>query len=239
MPKLLNKIIILFLILVIATGYNNTHTSKAISTSSNAVVSTSEELLVIQIVNIEAEFKGKFVQLSELIPDIPQSENYEEQNPLPRIKNNTIMRVNATYSTLMENSDNIVILHFSVDVYEVISAGSDTFNGSLASTLYRYEKPAEVVLPPNSSKAEALTFRLVLPSTGTYKFSFRTQCQIYTGMEDPIDVFYHENITFELVRNYDTPPYIIIYAFVAVVFIFIAMVLLGLYGNRNYKDFDY
>jgi hypothetical protein len=236
---LLNKIIVFLLILVISTGYNNTPTSNAIPTSSNAVVSTSEELLVIQKVNIEAEYKGKFVQLSELIPEIQQSENYEEQNPLPRIKNNTIMRVNATYSTLKENSYSIVIWHFSVDVYEVVSAGSDTFNGSLASSAYRYENPAEVVLPPNSSKAEALTFHLSLPSTGTYKFSFRTLCQIHTGVEDSIDVLYHENITFELVRNYDSPPYIIIYTFVAVVFTFIAMVLLGLYGNRKYKDLDY
>lgn len=238
MPKLLNKIIVLFLVLVITTGYNNTHTSKAILTSSNAVVSTSEELLIIQRVNIEAEFKGKFVQLSELIPEIPPSENYEEQNPLPRIKNNTIMRVNATYSTLLKNSYNIVIWHFSVDVYEVVSAGEDTFNGSLASSAYRNDNPAEVVLPPNSSKAEALTFRLALPTFGTYKFSFRTLCQIHTGAEEATDVFYHENITFELVRNYDTPPTIIIYTFIVVVFIFIAMVLLGLYGNRKYEDLN-
>ncbi len=239
MPKLLNKIIVLLLVLVITTGYNNTHTSKAIPTPSNAVVSTSEESIIIQSVNIEAEFKGEFVQLSELIPEIPQSENYEEQNPLPRIKNNTIMRVNATYSTLKENSLDLVIQQFSVDVYEVVSTDIDTFNGSLGGSVYMSTNPAEVVLPPNSSKSEDVTFRLALPSYGTYKFTFRTLFQIKTGAEEPTEVLYHENITFELVRNYDTPPTIIIYTFIFVVFIFIAMVLLGLYGNRKYSDLNY
>lgn len=235
MSKFLTKIIVFLLISIILTGFTNTRSSTAIPTSLNKVTAGSD-LLVIQMVNIEILYKGKFVDLTELIPETPQSENFEEQNPLPQLKNNSIMRVNATYSTFMLSSYNIVIWHFSVDVYEVVSTGIDTFNGSLGYSEYRYEEPADAVLPPNSSRAEVLFFKLALPSTGTYKFSFRVLCQIYQGVDEAVDVFYHENITFELVRNYASPPYIILYAFYGVVVILIALVSLGLYGNRKYKE---
>ncbi len=236
MSKLLTNFIVFFLITIILTGFTNTHSSSTIPAPLNKVTAGSD-LLVIQKVNIEILYRGKFVKLSELVPETPQSENFEEQNPLPRLKNNSIMRVNATYSTFMLSPHKIVIWHFSVDVYEVVSTGMDTFNGSLGFSEYRYEPPADVILPPNSSKSEVLLFKLTLPSTGTYKFSFRTLCQIYStaSVDEAVDVFYHENITFELVRNYESPPYIILYAFYGVVFIFIALVSLGFYGNRKYK----
>jgi hypothetical protein len=228
---------VLILLSIILTGFTNNNSSTAVPTSPNKV-SAGSDLLAIQMVNIEILYKGKFVQLTELVPETPQSENFEEQNPLPRLKNNSVMRVNATYSTFMLSSFKIVIWHFSVDVYEVVSTGIDTFNGSLGYSEYRYEPPADVILPPNSSKAEVLIFKLALPSTGTYKFSFRALCQVYStaAVDDATDVFYHENISFELVRNYESPPYVILYAFYGVVGIFIALVSLGMYGNRKYKD---
>lgn len=223
------------ILVIILTGFTNTSTSTATITMPKRV-SSGSDLLNIQIVNIEIFYKNKFVPLGELIPESVQSEHLQDQDTLPRLKNNSLMRINASYSTFQKSQYDIVIWHFSIEVYEVVSKGYDTFNGSLGASSYRGEEPPEVVLPPNSSKAELIYFKLKLPSSGTYKFSFRALASIRDGIEDPVDVFYFENISFNLVRFYEDNPDIILYLFFGVTVMFIAIIGLGIYGNRKYKD---
>ncbi|MFX1515244.1 MAG: hypothetical protein ACFFC6_02980, partial [Promethearchaeota archaeon] len=56
------------------------------------------------------------------------------------------------------------------------------------------------------------------------------------GNETVLDTYYSRNITFELVKSYPTPPYIIIYAFFGGLIVLLALIIFGLYGDRKYKQ---
>ena len=71
---------------------------------------------------------------------------------------------------------------------------------------------------------------------GVYKFVFRVQYHIHDKDVTEKNSYYFRNITFELIRSYPIPPYIIIYAFFGVVIMLIALVVFGLYGDRKYKQ---
>lgn len=202
--------------------------------------SSNKEPLVINEVNIEVKVNNKFVPLEELISEAVSP---EFKDPLPQILNKSLLHINASYSTIIGRTEKLAIHKFSVDVYSVTS-GEDILNYSAPLAFYydtndppdpRYNT-IEFVLGPNSSKSEDTTVHLELRSFGVYKFVFRVQYHVFGGNETVFDTYYNRNITFELVKSYPTPPYVIIYAFFGGLIVLLALIIFGLYGDRKYKQ---
>ena len=83
----------------------------------NTVAAQSESpLIIIQQVNLEVEKDGNFYILEERAIDDPTT---ADQLRTPRFLNKSTIRVNATYSTIIGNSEEIVIHFFAIEVYEV------------------------------------------------------------------------------------------------------------------------
>ncbi len=230
---------LLLLIIAISSGLHHSVSSVAVRASPDNVYS-NDELLVIDTVNIEAMKKNRFLPLEEFISEAPIAEFQE--NPLPQLLNRTSLRINASYSTVIGRSESLVIHQASLDVYKVNSGKNDELNRTAALSLYyNPDDPklnlVEFLLEPNSSKSEALIVpSLALVRFDIYKFVFRVQYHVYGQDETPINSYYYKNITFELVKSYPSPPYIILYAFFGVLFILMIWVVLGIYGNRKYHQ---
>ncbi len=241
MIKLFAKAMILLLIITISSGCEQQLSvfPVVVKASSNNV-NDNTDLLIIDVVNIEAKVQNRFVPLEDLISEAVSPEFQE--NPLPQLVNKTALRINASYSTVIGRPESLVIHHFAVDVYRVISGEKHTLNSTAYISLYYVpENPrlnlVEFILEPNSTKSEAtILHSLELPTFDVYKFVFRVQYHINGGDETPVTSFYRQNITFELIKSYPTPPYVIIYIFVGVLSIFLALVVFGLYGDRKYRQ---
>ncbi|MHA2246855.1 MAG: hypothetical protein ACXADY_18060 [Candidatus Hodarchaeales archaeon] len=239
MVKLFVKSMLILLIIAISSGLNHSVSSDAVRASPNNANSDGK-FLVIDTINIEAEKKNRFLPLEEFISEAPIAEFQE--NPLPQLLNRTSLRINASYSTIIGRLESLVIHRFSVDVYKVVSGQKDQLNRT--SVLSYYYDPdnsrldlMEFFLRPNSSKSEAIIVpSLELEVYGIYKFVFRIRYHVFGREDTLINSFYHHNITFELVKSYPSPPYIILYAFFSVFFIFLIWVVLGIYGDRKYKQ---
>ncbi|MHA1541400.1 MAG: hypothetical protein ACTSQH_00315 [Candidatus Hodarchaeales archaeon] len=203
----------------------------------NTVAAQSESpLIVIQQVNLEVEKDGEYLPLDALIINDP---TIDDQLLTPQFLNKSTIRVNATYSTIIGNLLSIAVHSFAVDVYEVITGANDNFTVQAGIALYNYEPPEQVVLPPNSSKSEIIDIdSLTLRTYGFYKFVFRVQYHIFDGSQTPIETYFAHNMSFELVESLPEPPYVILIIFYALTFVLIAFVILGIYGNRKYKDLD-
>jgi len=233
--RIIGHIVLIILVLAFFIGNDEPVASLVKENPLKTKITNDLKLLEIQQLNIEAWYNRRFVSLEELVEETIVSENFEEQNPLPQILNGTDIRINTTYATLFSRLDTIVVHEFAVDVYQVLSGeeGNQTIVGG---TFYRYQEPEETILLPNSSKAESFTFPLYLPEYGTYKFVFRVVYHIYDGNEVPEVSFYPRNISFNLVRSYATPPYIILYIFYGVMVAFIAILILGVYGRFKFHE---
>ncbi|MHA1946701.1 MAG: hypothetical protein ACXAC6_04205 [Candidatus Hodarchaeales archaeon] len=226
--------LILFVIMLSLGIYPSTQTEIMYV---NTVAAQSESPpLVIQQVNLEVEKEGEYFPLDALIIDDP---TIDDQLRTPQFLNKSAIRVNATYSTIIGNSESIAVHSFAVDVYEVITGAIDNFTVQAGIALYNFEPPEKVVLPPNSSKSEIIDIEsLTLPIYGFYKFVFRVQYHIFNGSQATIETYFAHNMSFELVESLPEPPYVILIIFYALAFVLIAFVLLGIYGNRKYKDLD-
>ncbi|MFX1504624.1 MAG: hypothetical protein ACFFDC_00775 [Promethearchaeota archaeon] len=229
---------IILLLVVILSGTNPSVSPvvvKALPTQSNS----NGDILIFDEVNIEAMVNKKYVPLEDLISEAVSPEF--QDNPLPQLLNNTLIHINASYSNALGHSGKLAIHQFAVDIYSVISGEEHELNYTEILSLY-YDQAdlnydvVEFILYPNSSKSEDVYFPLTLMTFGVYKFVFRVQYHIYEGDVSAKTSYYSRNITFELIRSYPVPPYVIIYAFIGVVIIFIALVIFGLYGDRKYKQ---
>ena len=96
--------------------------------------SSNGGLLIIDEVNIEAKVRNNFVPLEELISEAVSPEF--QDNPLPQLLNNTQLRINASYSTVVGRSESLVIHQFTVDIYSVISGEKHKLN--LTEPLSKY-----------------------------------------------------------------------------------------------------
>ncbi|MFW9903590.1 MAG: hypothetical protein ACFFFH_04595 [Candidatus Thorarchaeota archaeon] len=229
---------IILLLIVISSG--TIHGASPVVVKASPTKSESNgDFLVFDVVNIEAMVNKKFVPLEDLISEAISPEF--QDNPLPQLLNNTLIHVNTSYSTTLGNSETLAIHEFAVDIYSVISGEESMLNHTERLSLY-YEQGdpnydvVEFVLGPNSSKSEDVFFTLTLMTFGVYKFVFRVQYHIQDQDETPKTSYYSQNVTFELIRSYPVPPYVIIYAFIGVVFILIALVIFGLYGDHKYQQ---
>ncbi len=203
------------------------HIAKAQSTSP---------LLEIQQVNLEVEKNGKYQLLQELVLDEPTT---GQETLIPQIINNSKLRVNASYSTIIGNPESIVIHSFTVKVYEVLTGEADNITIVAGLSIYSPDNPEELILPPNSSKSELLIIPyLALPTYGNYKFVFTAQYHVYGGERVPTDVYFAKNMSFEFVESLPEPPYILYFLFYSVLLILIAFVTLGVYGTRKDKDLE-
>ncbi|MHA1974933.1 MAG: hypothetical protein ACTSW1_18210 [Candidatus Hodarchaeales archaeon] len=236
MRKIIALTLITVMLITLHTGADATNSVIKTGNTSNSIQDYSN-LLVIDSVHLEVKKGNSYVQLEDLIEE---SQKVQEQNPNPKIVNGSSIRIYSIYSTVIGRSESLVIHHFSVDIYKDLTGESDILNKSYDNIInYRYQEPEDFVLPPNSTKLEVLEIpSLYLAEVGLYKFVFRVQFHIFEGDELPKDVLYSTNLTFELVEAYPTPPYIIIYSFYFVTFIFVAIVALGLYGDKKYKVVD-
>ena len=203
----------------------------------NSVTAQSESpLIIIQQVNLEVEKDGVFFILEELELDDP---TIGDQLRIPQFLNKSTIRVNATYSTIIGNFEEIVIHFFAIEVYEVITGENDNITVEAGISPYNYNNPEDLVLPPNSSKSEIVEIpSLILPDFGNYKFVFRVQYHVMDGDQLPKDAYFAQNMSFELVESLPEPPYAILIVFYTLAFVLIAFVILGIYGNRKYKDLD-
>ncbi len=227
MTKLLAKKMIILVIIVISSGIDASFFSIEVQGSAN---DSSSELLTIEKLNLEVKYQNKFRTLNDFIFE---AQIAEEQDPRPQLLNKSTIRINTTFSTIIGQSESLIIHEFVVEVYEVTS-GNFTLDAALKS--YHYNEPIEVFLAPNTSKSEVIIIdSLELPDYGTYKFAFRVQYHIFEGDETPTDYYFPQNETFILVKSYPTPPYIIIYVFVFVVFGLILLITFGIYGSRKYE----
>lgn len=194
------------------------------------------KLIIVEKVNLEVKKGNQFVILEELIAE---GQNPEEGASYPQLVNRSTIRINATYSTILGNDASLIIHEFAIDVYEVISGGADIFNKTVGLVEYYFQEPADLTLHPNSSKSEAISIdSLELSSLGTYKFVFRLQYHVLHSDGTTLTSYFAQNFTFELVKSYPTPPYVIIYAFYIVCGIFIALIAFGIYGSRKYKEIE-
>ncbi len=191
-------------------------------------------LIKIQQVNLEVEKDGTFVTLEKLVPEEPTT---GQTTLTPQIVNNSKLRINASYGTVIGNDESIVIHRFSVEVYEVRTGEKDNRTGVVGESEYNANNPEDLVLPPNSSKSEVVKIPyLALPTYGNYKFAFKVEYHIYEGDRVTKEVYFPQNMSFEFVESLPEPPYVLIFLFYGVFFIFVAFVLLGLYGNRKFKN---
>jgi hypothetical protein len=201
-----------------------------------AKAQSESPLIEIQKVNLEVEKNGKYVVLDELVLDEPTT---GQTTLTPQLVNNSKLRVNSSYSTIIGNEESIVIHSFAVEVYEVISGQKDNISGVVGLSLYNPDNPEELILPPNSSKSELIIIPyLALPTYGNYKFVFRVQYHVYGGNRVPVTVNFAQNMTFEFVESFPEPPYVLIILFYTVLVILIAFVSLGIYGSRRYKNLE-
>jgi hypothetical protein len=229
---------IIIILVVISSGTDH-GASPVVVNASSAKSRSNGALLVFDEVNLEANVNKKFVPLEELISEAISPEF--QDNPLPQLINNTIIHINASYSNALGHSGKLAIHQFAVDIYSVISGEEHELNHTEVLSLY-YDQTdlnydvVEFVLEPNSSKSEDVYFPLTLMTFGVYKFVFRVQFHIHEGDVSAKTSYYSRNITFELIKSYPVPPYVIIYAFIGVVIIFIALVIFGLYGDRKYQQ---
>jgi len=231
MKKLFVQATILIVIIAIFIGISTFISPFNIRASPNNNESGTE-LIVIEKVNLEAKKSNRYVVLEELIAE---GQNPEEGTTFPQLVNKSTLRINTTYSTIIGRNESLVIHEFAIDVYEIVSGGNHTFIKTVGLVNYYYQSPEDLILQPNSSKSEAVPIdSLELPTLGTYKFVFRVQYHVYQGDELPLDSYFAQNMTFELVKSYPTPPYIIIYAFYFVCIILIIFIILGLYGRRKW-----
>ncbi|MCK4848604.1 MAG: hypothetical protein KAT16_06250 [Candidatus Heimdallarchaeota archaeon] len=203
----------------------------------NVVAAQSESPLIsIQQVNLEVEKDGEFYILEELAIDDPTT---ADQSRIPRFLNKSTIRVNATYSTIIGNFEEIVIHFFAVEVYLSITGENDNFTVEAGNSAYNYLPPEELVLPPNSSKSEIVEIpSLILPSFGNFKFVFHVQYHVMGENQLAKDTYFAQNMSFELVETLPEPPYAILIVFYILAFVLIAFVILGIYGSRKYKDLD-
>ena len=120
----------------------------------NVVKAQAESPLIeIQEVNLEVEKDGEYTPLEKLTLDEPTT---GQTTLTPQVVNNSKLRVNASYSTVIGNEDSIVIHSFSVEVYEVLTGESD--NRTILTpdveknmlSEYKEDNPEELILPPNS-----------------------------------------------------------------------------------------
>jgi hypothetical protein len=201
----------------------------------DSVVAQSESpSVVIQQVNLEVKKDGVYQALEELIID---DNTTDIQLRTPQFLNKSAIRVNASYSTSIGGSEEIVVHFFSIEVYEVITGENANFTVVAGISPYSYQTPEELVLPPNSSKSEIVEIpSLILPIFGNFKFVFKVQYHIKGGSEVPEISYFAQNMSFQLVESLPEPPYAILFVFYAIAFVLIAFVILGIYGNRKYKD---
>ena len=229
---------IILLIIVISSGTHH-GVSPIVVKASPTKPRSNGDLLVLDEVNIEAMVNKKYVPLEELISEAVSPEF--QDNPLPQLLNNTLIHINASYSNALGYSGTLAIHQFAVDIYSVISGEEHKLSHTEVLSLY-YDLAdinhdvVEFVLGPNSSKSEDVHFPLKLMTFGVYKFVFRVQFHIHEGDVSAKTSYYSRNITFELIKSYPVPPYVIIYAFIGGVIIFIALVIFGLYGDRKYQQ---
>jgi len=203
----------------------------------NTIAAQSESpSIIIQQVNLEVEKDGEYYILEELVIEEPTT---GEQLRTPQFLNKSSIRINATYSTVIGDSKDIVIHFFAVEVYEVIIGENDNISTVAGISPYEYNNPEDLVLPPNSSKSEIIDIpSLILPAFGNFKFVFRVQYHILDGDMTPKNAYFAQNMSFELVESLPEPPYAILIVFYMVAFVLIAFVVLGIYGNRKYKDLE-
>ena len=242
--------IIILMLIVVSSGTNLTVSLVTVKASPTEPTS-NEELLVIDEVNIEAKVDNRFVPLEELISEGINPEFQDE--PLPQLLNNTALRINASYSTIIGRSETLVIHQFAVDIYKVNPGGGDTLNATNHLSYYYHPDDPQIntiefILGPNSSKSEAVTLEstpstppdqrpeLMLPEYGIYKLVFRVEYHALGVNATTQDSYFYRNITFELVKSYPTPPYVIIYAFFGGIIILLVLIIFGLYGDRKYKQ---
>ena len=209
----------------------------------NVVKAQAESPLIeIQEVNLEVEKDGEYTPLEKLTLDEPTT---GQTTLTPQVVNNSKLRVNASYSTVIGNEDSIVIHSFSVEVYEVLTGESD--NRTILTpdveknmlSEYKEDNPEELILPPNSSKSELLIIPyLALPTYGNYKFVYKVEYHVYGGDRLPKTTYYAKNMSFEFVESFPEPPYVLYVLFYSVLIGLIAFVSLGIYGNRKYKNLE-
>jgi len=195
----------------------------------------SSNLLEVNLLHLEVKKGNTYVQLEDLIEE---TQKVEEKDPNPKIANGSSVRVQVTYSLPIGRSESLVIRQFSVDIYKDLTGEADQLNKSYTGISdFRFLNPAEIILPPNSTRSEIVEIpALYLAEIGTYKFVFRVEFHIYEGDELPISSYYPENYTFDLVKGYASPPYIIIYVFYFVSILFIGLIVIGVYGDRKYRE---
>jgi hypothetical protein len=203
----------------------------------NAVKAQSESPLIeIQEVNLEVEKDGKFVELEELTLDEPTT---GQTTLTPQVVNNSKLRVNVSYSTIIGNEESIVIHSFAVEVYEFRTGEPDNFTKNAGISEYEKSNPEELVLPPNSSKSEVLQISsLALPTYGNYKFAFKVEYHVYGGDSLASNVYFAKNMSFEFVESLPESPYVLYFLFYTISIVFIAFVALGVYGDRRYKNLE-
>ena len=196
-------------------------------------------LIVIKEVNLDVEKDGSFQNLASLVIEQPSA---GDDIFLPTLLNKSKVRLNATYSTSIGNSEEIVIQYFAVEVHKEILAEGDNASTTqfvVGTSPYRFEQPAELTLKPNSSASEVITIpSLTLPEFTTYKFVFLVQYHIFKGDETPQRAYFYQNMSFNLVKNLPEPPYVIIGLFYTLFFMLMALVILGVYGNRRYSNLE-
>jgi len=226
---------LIFSVIMLSLGISPSIPTEMMNLNTAAAQSESP-LIIIQQVNLEVEKDGKYYILEELIIDDP---TIGDQLRIPQFLNKSTIRVNASYSTVIGNSEEIVIHFFAIEVYEVKTGEADNISAVVGISPYNSQTPEELVLLPNSSKSEIIEIpSLILPTFGSYKFVFRVQYHIMDGNSLPIDTYFAQNMSFELVKSLPEPPYALLIVFYALAFVLIAFVLLGIYGNRRYKILD-
>ena len=203
---------------------------------NNVAAQSESPLLIIHQVNLEVEKDGVFYILEELVTEEPTTGDLLRT---PQFLNKSTVRVNATYSTIIGNSEEIVIHFFAIEVYKVTTGETHNLTTVAGISPYNHQSPEELVLPPNSSKSEIINIpSLLLPTFGHYKFVFRVQYHIMGSDVLPKDSYFAQNMSFEMVQSLPEPPYAILMVFYGFAFVLIAFIILGIYGNRRYKDSD-
>ncbi|MHA2345484.1 MAG: hypothetical protein ACXACP_02070 [Candidatus Hodarchaeales archaeon] len=236
MKRIFIQTSVILLVMLLSLGINPFIPSETMKFRSVSAQTESHNI-VIQEVNLEVKKGGKYFILEELVSDEPGT---GEELLTPQIVNKSNIRINASYSTLLHNTEKIIIHSFSVEVYEVLTGETDNFTSVVGSSQYRHTEPAELTLKPNSSKSEVLEINsLLLPTFTTYKFVFYVEYHIFERSLIPERTYFAQNMSFELVENLPEPPYVIVVIFYVLVLALIAFVILGVYGNFKFKDIEF
>ena len=148
--------LITLILVVISSGLNQSIPPITVIASPTEP-SSNGELLVIDVVNIEAKVNNRFVPLEELISEVVSPEFQEE--PFPQLLNNSLLHINASYSTVVGRSESLAIHQFTLDIYSVISGEEHKLNLTETLSLYYDQNDpnldiVEFVLGPNSSISE-------------------------------------------------------------------------------------